>query len=59
VIRPPILWGPVAQGRTVAEPLDIARDVARKIIEARSERGGPLPLASVSERRDFTIVVAA
>jgi predicted RNase H-like HicB family nuclease len=53
------LPGLVAQGRTVAEALDIARDVARKIIEACSERGGPIPLASVSERRDFTIVVAA
>jgi predicted RNase H-like HicB family nuclease len=53
------LPGLVAQGRTVAKALDIARDVARKIIEARSERGGPISFASVSERRDFTIVVAA
>lgn len=40
------LPGLVAQGRTVAEALDIARDVARKIIEARGEHGGPIPLAS-------------
>jgi predicted RNase H-like HicB family nuclease len=53
------LPGLVAQGRTVAEALDIARDVARKIIEACSGRGGPISLASVSERRDYTIVVAA
>jgi predicted RNase H-like HicB family nuclease len=53
------LPGLVAQGRTVAEALDIARDVARKIIEARGEHGGSIPLASVSERRDYTIVVAA
>jgi len=46
------LPGLVAQGRTVAEALDIARDVARRIIEARSEREGPIPLASVSDRRD-------
>lgn len=32
------LSGLVAQGRTVAEALDIARDVARKLIEARRER---------------------
>ena len=32
------LPGLVAQGRTVAEALDIARDVARKLIEARRER---------------------
>jgi predicted RNase H-like HicB family nuclease len=53
------LRGLVAQGRTAAEALDIVRDVARKIIEARAERGGSSPLASVSERRDYTIVVAA
>jgi predicted RNase H-like HicB family nuclease len=34
------LPGLVAQGRTVAEALDIARDVARKLIEARREREG-------------------
>jgi predicted RNase H-like HicB family nuclease len=28
----------VAQGRTEAEALDIARDVARKLIEARRDR---------------------
>jgi predicted RNase H-like HicB family nuclease len=53
------LPGLVAQGRTVAEALDIARDVARKIIEARTEREGPIPLVSVSQRREYTIVVAA
>ncbi len=30
--------GLVAQGRTVVETLEIARDVARKLIEARTER---------------------
>lgn len=53
------LPGLVAQGRTVAEALEIARDVARKLIEARRERGGMPPLPTTSERRDFTIVVAA
>ena len=32
------LQGLVAQGRTIAETIEIARDVARKIIEAKSER---------------------
>ena len=36
--------GLVAEGRTVAETLDIARDVARKLIEARREREGDVPL---------------
>lgn len=34
------LPGLVAQGRTVAETLEIARDVARRLIEARRERDG-------------------
>ena len=36
--------GLVAQGRTVAEALEIACDVARKLIEARRDREGPAPL---------------
>ena len=32
------IQGLVAQGRTVSETLEIARDVARKILEARMER---------------------
>ena len=31
--------GLVAQGRTVTETLEIARDVARRLLEARAERG--------------------
>lgn len=31
--------GLVAQGRTVAETLEIARDVAKRLLEARAERG--------------------
>ena len=49
----------VAQGRTVAETLDIARDVARKLIEARREREGLPALPTTAERHDYTIVVAA
>jgi predicted RNase H-like HicB family nuclease len=53
------LAGLVAQGRTAAEALDIARDVARKLIEARREREGVPNLPTIAERHDFTIVVAA
>ncbi|HZT33883.1 MAG TPA: type II toxin-antitoxin system HicB family antitoxin [Bryobacteraceae bacterium] len=38
------LPGLVAQGRTIAETLEIARDVARRLIEARREREGDLSL---------------
>src|SRR5206468_2300014 len=53
------LPGLVAQGRTVAEALDIARDVARKLVEARREREGIPDLPTTTECREYTIVVAA
>ena len=53
------LAGLVAQGRTVAETLEIARDVARKLIEARREREGALQLPTTADRSEYTIVVAA
>lgn len=53
------LPGLVAQGRTVAEALEIARDVTRKLLEARRDRGGIPELPTTRERSDFTIVVAA
>jgi predicted RNase H-like HicB family nuclease len=53
------LQGLLAQGRTVAETLEIARDVARKLIEARRERDGIPNLPTTDSQRDYTIVVAA
>ena len=35
----------LAQGRTVAETMEIAQDVARKLIESYIEHGDPLPPA--------------
>lgn len=54
--------GLVAQGRTVTETLEIARDVARKLLEARSERRdraeldetGPVP---IGDCLDYPLVV--
>ena len=39
------LPGLVAQGRTIAETLEIAQFVARKLVESYREHGDPLPLA--------------
>ena len=37
------LPGLVAQGRTVAEALEIAQDVARRLVESYQEHGDELP----------------
>ena len=49
--------GLVAQGRTVTETLEIARDVAKKLIEAQNERVGALPLAELRETFDYPLVL--
>jgi hypothetical protein len=43
----------------VVETLEIARDVARKLIEARREQEGVPNFPTTRKRRDYTIVVAA
>ena len=39
------LPGLLAQGRTIAETMEIAQDVARKLVESYLEHGDPLPIA--------------
>lgn len=39
------LPGLIAQGRTVAETVEIAQDVARKLVESYIEHGDELPAA--------------
>lgn len=51
--------GLVAQGRTATEALEIARDVARKLIEARRESSGDLNLLSISDSFDHPLIVNA
>jgi predicted RNase H-like HicB family nuclease len=55
--------GLIAQGRTIQETLEIARDVAKKILEAKAERTGTkLPgkirLAPVKARFDYPLIVS-
>ncbi|MFA5376224.1 MAG: type II toxin-antitoxin system HicB family antitoxin [Dehalococcoidia bacterium] len=38
------IQGLIAQGRTIAETMEIAQDVARKLIESSIEHGDPLPV---------------
>jgi len=51
------IQGLVAQGRTVWETLEIARDVARKLIEAQRERKMFSELPYTAERFDYPLIV--
>lgn len=48
--------GLVAQGRTIQETIEIARDVARKLIEAQSLSISPL--SPVREAFDYPLIVS-
>ena len=53
------IQGLVAQGRTATEALEIARDVARKLIEAQAERFGKLKLSTIDDSFDYPLIVNA
>jgi predicted RNase H-like HicB family nuclease len=52
--------GLVAQGRTAEETIEIARDVARKLIESYEEHGDPLPstIVPIDGPRSFDVAVS-
>ena len=50
--------GLVAQGRTVTETLEIARDVARKLLAAQAERQGHPALKETGDAFDYPLVVS-
>lgn len=50
--------GLVVQGRTVTETLEIARDVARKLLEAQQERSRPSRSRPAGESFEYPLVVA-
>lgn len=49
--------GLIAQGRTVTETIEIARDVARKLIEAQTERTGSVRLADLEDAFDYPLLL--
>jgi len=51
------LQGLVAQGRTVTETLEIARDVAKKLIESQNEKSYILKLPKVDKNMDYPLVI--
>lgn len=49
--------GLVAQGRTVQETIDIAKDVARRLLEAQAERQGLAALPEVGASFDYPLII--
>lgn len=53
------IQGLVAQGRTITETLEIARDVAKKLLEARAERDDAPELPAPGTSFDYPLIVGA
>jgi predicted RNase H-like HicB family nuclease len=51
------IQGLVAQGRTVNETIEIARDIAKKLIEAQSDEEIESKLTNLEDDFDYPIVV--
>ena len=51
------IQGLVAQGRTISETLEIARDIAKKLIEAQDDNGVRSTLSEAHEKFDYPIVI--
>ena len=51
--------GLVAQGRTVTETLEIARDVARRLLEEQGKEPSDLSLPAPGDAFDYPLVIAA
>lgn len=58
VATSPDLPGLVAQGRTVAETVEIAHDVARRLIEVYEEHGDPIPAGIRRPLQEMDIDIA-
>ncbi len=53
------IQGLVVQGRTVSETMEIARDVARRLLEAQEERRQGSHIPAISNSFDCSLVVGA
>jgi predicted RNase H-like HicB family nuclease len=51
--------GLVAQGRTITETVEIARDVARKLMEAQAERHHKTQLTAVQDTFDYPLILGS
>ncbi len=51
------IQGLVAQGRTIAETIEIARDVAKKLLEAQNNDSAKDGLTSFSDSFDYPMII--
>ena len=51
------IQGLVAQGRTVNETIEIARDIAKKLLEAQEDEEVESKLTNLDDNFDYPIVV--
>lgn len=49
--------GLVAQGRTITETLEIARDVAKKLLEAQAERHQQTSLMTAKDSFEYPLIL--
>ena len=50
--------GLIAQGRTITETLEIARDVAKKLLQAQTDRKRQATLSLIQDSFDYPLVVS-
>lgn len=51
------IQGLIAQGRTITETLEIAKDVAKKLLEAQKDDSNKVSLKSTSSSFDYPLVL--
>ena len=51
------IQGLVAQGRTVAETIEIARDVAKKLLEAKEQEKVKDNLSTIANKFNYPLVI--
>ncbi len=49
--------GLIAQGRTIVETVEIARDVAKKLLEAQAERHQKSTLVNARDSFDYPLIL--
>lgn len=51
--------GLIAQGRTITETVEIARDVAKKLLEAQADRHQKNKLLTVKDSFDYPLILGS